>query len=359
MNPRPPKWSFAVSVHSQSPTLGMRKSSGNLESHPLTKSSSTPPVFSSRPFVHRDLPHPVPPLDIVLRESTLRRVAGTARLRRIPMKTIPMKKQNPCKLGFTLAGVLALTLNSGSAAIVFDLQASAVDGSLGTLGNEKTVIVSGTTGNVTFEVWAQVTNAAPSNNIFGVQQILGSIKSTTIAGTPTGTMAPAVPRPPFFFVFSGGAVAELSSPTDAVTDLGSNSTISNTSFVNFVKDPASSGEVVGSRFFATNNSPVGATFNAITNGYEFLMGTATLNITSFSGSSSLSMNWAIPDFLLVSSKIARAQWTDGDGIANNGLAQFAEMSAGSPVILTSVPEPSTLALVGFGLVGLALRRKRQ
>jgi hypothetical protein len=49
--------------------------------------------------------------------------------------------------------------------------------------------------------------------------------------------------------------------------------------------------------FATNNAPAGATFHAITNGFEFLMGFTTLNITDIAGPSAVaSLNWKIPGF---------------------------------------------------------------
>jgi len=150
-----------------------------------------------------------------------------------------------------------------------------------------------------------------------------------------------------------GVVAELSSPTDTVTDLGSNLTAPSTNFIKYRKDPTSGGQQVGTIFFATAGSPNGATFETVTNGASFLMGSATLTLGAFT-STSVSMNWVIPTFGTVINKKTIAQWTDGDNVVNEGSTNAAEMFIGSPVVITAlaVPEPTSFAMLMIGSLGL-------
>lgn len=265
-----------------------------------------------------------------------------------------MKTNNPMLKTLVLsASVISLIASTASAAITFDLRASAVNngGSFSGGGKAVTVETAGAT-SVTFDVWAQVSSLAPSANPYGVQVIMGSVKSTTVTGPVTGTLAASVPATPFNNQNTVGAVAELSTVADSVADLGSNSTAANTSFIKFRKDPLSGGQQVGTVFFATGGSPAGSTTNAITNGVEFLMGTVTLTINSFTSTSQLNMNWVIPPFATALNRQQIAQWTDGDNAVNNGSGQFADMFVGSPVIITAVPEPSAFGMVLVGALGL-------
>ena len=104
--------------------------------------------------------------------------------------------------------------------------------------------------------------------------------------------------------------------------------------------------------FATGGSPNGATNNAITNGHEFLMGTITLSITSFTPTSVLNTNWVIPGFTTPLNRAQIAQWTDGDNLVNAGGTNFAEMFVGAPIVITAVPEPSAFGMVLIGALGL-------
>jgi hypothetical protein len=247
--------------------------------------------------------------------------------------------------------VLSLVASTASAAITFDLRASSVDN--GGSGGGKSVVLNpvGTT-NVTLQVWARVSSAAPSASPYGVQVILGSIKSTTTTGPAVGALAPSVASAPFNNQNTVGQAIELTSPVDTVGDLGSNATSVTTNFIKFRKDPLAGGEQVGTVFFATGGSPNGATNSAIANGHEFLMGTVQLSITSFSPTSVLNMNWVIPAFTTPANRGQIAQWTDGDGVVNNGSTQFAEMSVGAPIVITAVPEPSAFGMVLMGALGL-------
>ena len=116
---------------------------------------------------------------------------------------------------------------------------------------------------------------------------------------------------------------------------------------------------MGASFFATNNTPLGATFQPITNGFEFLMGTVTLTVTN-SASANSTVNWAIPGFTAPALKGGIAIWTEADGVSRNGNTDFAEMLVGSPVALTAaVPEPTALALLALGTLGALGRPGRR
>src|SRR4029453_14066744 len=91
----------------------------------------------------------------------------------------------------------------------------------------------------------------------------------------------------------------------------------------------------------------------IANGYEFLMGFTTLNITDIAGPSAVaSLNWKIPAFVTAANRGALGVWTDGDGLNSTGSAQFNELFVGSPVSLVVIPEPSAFGMVLLGAMGL-------
>ena len=127
------------------------------------------------------------------------------------------------------------------------------------------------------------------------------------------------------------------------------------------KDPTSGGTQVGAVFFASNKDAGLSTFNPITNGFEFLMGTITLSLTNITPTGTASLNWVIPPFTTAANRGQIAQWTDGNDAVSSGSGQFAGMSVGAPILI-SVPEPSAFGMVllgGMGLIGfrrLGLRR---
>ena len=250
---------------------------------------------------------------------------------------------------------LILAVSTGSATLTVDLRASASTGGASFV-NSKTITTTGEVGTINLQVWAQVTQLAPTNNVYGMQVLLGSIKSTTTAGTPTGTLTTPTPSAPFNSGSLSGTLAELSSPTDTITDLGSNATSVNTSFPKFRADPTVSGggQLIGTVYFATNTTPAGATFNAITNGYEFLMGTVTLNLASFSPNSVVNMNWVVPTFSLASNKGQIAQWTEATNTVVTPAVTGAVINTGSAISITylAVPEPTSFAMLMMGSLGL-------
>ena len=227
--------------------------------------------------------------------------------------------------------MLGLSLSAASASIVFDIRASSFDSIGATIDSTgKVVTLDGVhTGNITLQIWAQVANANFPNGVFGVQTIMGSIKSSvgSAGALLTGTMAPAVFAPAFDSGATAGTLVELTVPPDGSIDLGSNSTSSILGFIKPRHDPAG-----GDSIYVTNTQPFGTTVNPIANGYEFLMGTATFSIQSFANpTGSFSLSWAMPAFTTPLVRTQIAGWTAGDGIARNGNTSFGEMSVGSAV----------------------------
>jgi len=220
-------------------------------------------------------------------------------------------------------------------------------------GGGKNVVLIGSTGNITLQVWAQITNAAPvAGAPFGVQGMEGSIITSGISGTVTGALSPVTPAAPFTFVTQNGLPGEYSSPADTIGDVGFTGTVQSTNFILTNKDTNSGGTLVGAVFYASNLAPAGATVNPITNGFEFLMATVTLSITNYTAGSRFNVNWAIPGFTQVAAKGSRAAWTGADNASDNGSAQSAFMTVNATGITVGVPEPSAFAMVGLGALGL-------
>jgi len=270
------------------------------------------------------------------------------------MKISPSNTKLPMSKTIALgASILVLVASSASANITFDLRASGSSAGTVAGGGKQVFVTPGVPNTVTLQIWAQVTNAAPTNNIFGVQVILGSVKSSLTSAGVTGNVSPFTYAAPFNNQAYVGASAELSSPADTLTDLGSNATTPQTNIhIRPRKDPTSGGTQVGSVFFASNLDSNGAVFNPITNGFEFLMGTTTLSLTNFGETSSATVNWVIPPFTTAANRGQIAQWTDGDNAVNNGSGQFAEMSVGNAITFAAIPEPSAFGMMLLGAMGL-------
>jgi hypothetical protein len=265
--------------------------------------------------------------------------------------------------GIVLFGVvLALSIYSASAGLVIDLRIGAISGA-GSIVDEKSVFGVDVGSIVTLQVWAEITpDAAPVNNIYGIQVLLGSIvtaSSPATGGNVRGDMSPAMIHAPFNAASVAGVVAELSVPADGSLDLGSSSTTSSNGMIKFRSDPTI-GEVVvsNSTGYVTNNVPRGATVNPLVGGgYEFLLGTAdfTVNTVLDELDPALSVNWAIPAFTTAALKGSRAIWTDGDGMNNNGNGQGSDMSVGEAVEISAtqaIPEPGAFATLIAGLATL-------
>ena len=267
-------------------------------------------------------------------------------------------KQNIVKtLSISIASLI-LAVSTGSATLTVDLRASASTGGASFV-NGKTITTTGEAGTISLQVWAQVKQLAPTNSIYGMQVLLGSIKSTTTGGNPTatGSLTTSSPVAPFNTGNAIGALAELTS--DTITDLGSNATSPNTSFTKFRFDPTgAAGGTTGiggsGIYFASNTTPAGATVNPITNGFEFLMGTVTLNLASFAPNSVVNMNWVVPTFSTPANKGQIAQWTEATNTVLTPAVAGSVINTGSPVAISflAVPEPTSFAMLMIGSLGL-------
>ena len=259
-----------------------------------------------------------------------------------------------------LSATLVLAVaGTSKAALTYDIRATAGTNGASLGGGGKTVGVQSSGSDITLQIWAQVTNAAPVGGApFGIQAIMGSIVSASVnAGDATGSLGAVALQAPFTVGSQSGGSAQLSTVSDGILDRGdvANLTAPTLNHVLLAKDGGSGGtQVAGSLFFATDLAPNGATVNTIANGFEFLMGTATLSLSSFSltPGAQVSMNWVIPaSFSTNSKRNQRAAWTQGDNLVTQG-SSSALMFVAAPVVITAVPEPSAFGMVLIGALGL-------
>lgn len=265
------------------------------------------------------------------------------------------------------AAALALVVSNASANLVFDLRASAITPALGSLGDasgKNVQITPGATGDITLQLWVQISNAAPgAGNPFGIQTMIGSVVSQTTSPGVTGAIGAAIPAGPFGVGGVAGGATEFSASyggaADGILDRGSNSTSSVTAYSKFRADTTDvNGTLIGTQFFPTNTNPNGATVRNISSGFELLVGTFTLNIAGFQNGSAFSVNWKLPLVTSPANKGQIASWVDGSvaagpsAVPKNGNANFAEMSVGSTLSLVTVPEPSAFGMVLLGAMGM-------
>ena len=256
---------------------------------------------------------------------------------------------NTCKVlavGFCAAHLI---VSSASANLTFDLRASG--GSLGEVSNQgKSFTATSSSGNVTLELWAMITNSTAAASTLGFQSSLGSIISTSTPGTATGPVS-AGSFPSIFNVASQpGLQQALSTTADGITDLGSASTTATGDYFKPRKDPTATGIAVGSFFYAGASTP-GVTSNVITNGIEIYLGTATLSLANFTAGS-VTMNYVKPAFGTVANKNQVVQWTEA-GLSKVANTNAAELFFNPGVVITvGVPEPTSFAMLMIGSLGL-------
>ena len=260
---------------------------------------------------------------------------------------------------------MAVSASTASALLTVDLRASATSFGAISGGGKSVSVNQGGSGTITLDVWAQVTNAAPVGGApFGVNQILGSILSTSSnLGATTGSLSLATRLGPYADPSSNaGSLGEFSASyglgADVIGDVGAtNAGTQPTTQVVFSKTGTDStrGSLVGVAYIISDLAPSTATFQAIVNGYEFKMGTVTLNLANFSAGASVSQNWTFPtitagNWTLAAQRNKMAIWTEG----NNSLSQggLLTMQVAAPVVITAVPEPSAFGMVLIGALGL-------
>lgn len=257
------------------------------------------------------------------------------------------------------ACILGVVASTASAAITVDLRAGS--STVGTIvnGGKQVNVAEGGTGTITLEIWAQITNASPTGPTFGVNQILGSVVSNTVSqGGVTGSLSTATRLSPYNDPSSNaGTAGEYSAshglPADTIGDVGAaQGATSATTQVIFSKtgSDSSRGTNITGTYVISNTDPAGATFQSITNGYEFKMGTVTLSISNFGATTQFTENWYFPTaFNTATKRNALAIWTQGDGVLHQG--NEGGLLVGAPVLIM-VPEPSAFGMIALGAFSL-------
>lgn len=246
-----------------------------------------------------------------------------------------MTRQKSFLQKFIVGAVLAMTLVGGTAhaALIFDVRIAAG-------GGKSAAANPGVPVNL--EVWAIVTGAVSNAGLEGFANGYGSLLSNT--GGASGNFTAFLRNAAFDGSGSQtGALQDLDADGDL--DIGSNAT-KNTSDLNAL---LSGSNLIFLRSDAGTAVTAGGV--GVVDGQSFLLGTTTWTPSGTSGVASL--NWRVPTF---SSGLQReALWQEDDLARNDTNGSF---SAGLPVNLSVVPEPSTVMLIGLGAVGLLVRRRR-
>jgi hypothetical protein len=246
-----------------------------------------------------------------------------------------------------------------SAILTVDLRVVSVSG--GSTSNTKTANVNGNGSIVTLALWGIVTgtNGIVDENISIVSQGILISSPGTISSLDTGVSGnsslPASPNTIFgtigltidpLFLGSGAVVGKSQDlDGDGDLDMGGTSTANATDYISFRSTSPS---------YTGSSSTEGVNLNTLANGREFLLGTVTFTITTFSADGSTALNWM---WRSNTTEVTRASFNSDGGSAENGAD--ANLAVGNYVSILA-PEPSTFAMLlgGLGiLIGFNRRRR--
>ncbi len=222
---------------------------------------------------------------------------------------------------FVAAAVFAAAGSVANAALTIDLRVAGATDS-------KSVQVENVGDVVTLNVYAVVKGANSTIDTDGLQSITGSFVSTPVSGSPVGNFSVFSPVAPFNGTVLAGTVQDLNGLPGL--DLGGTGT-----------------NAAGGRSLQMqigNGAPVVGDAAAS----EWLIGTVSWTVTNAEGLDATTLSF-IP-----LAGASSALWRE-DGANRNG--STGSFVGGSPVSVTAIPEPASLAVVGMAAASL-LRRRR-
>jgi hypothetical protein len=253
-------------------------------------------------------------------------------------------------LGFAMVGVLAST--SEAAAIIYDFRAIPTGTTGATVDGPKAVTVTAPTGVVKLQLWGMITNTDGNNATEGFR---ATHMSLTSPGSLRGNYSPGALVAPFNGLgATPGVAADLDADGDM--DLGDLRETGGDITKYFVPNAGAA-----ALFWA--DVPAGgkaAETRGGTNYSSFLLGTFDYSFTGgdvLGATTQLTVRPRTKLDGLASSRLVNDYNHDGQRYSLNG--NDPNIVAGPPVAVTVIPEPSTIALVSVGLLGLALAARRR